>query len=133
MSHIRTMRWPLQSCTPHQEHVMGVAEPSAWITTGTCNNCHLSQNGEVGLMRGQRKHDEVSIQAIQAVLGVWVPARPVPLLPDIAHHLVLPLPGSVGIRQDYLHSDRCSCKGTLPTALSRKLYQLPKHCKDQSS
>lgn len=48
-------------------------------------------------MRGQSKHDEVSIQAIQAVLGVGVPAWPVALLPDVAHHLMLPLPRSVGI------------------------------------
>ena len=56
----------------------------------------------MGLVCGQGKHDKVRVQAIQAVLGVGVPARPVALLPDVAHHLVLPLPGCVGVRQDHL-------------------------------
>lgn len=48
-------------------------------------------------MRGKRKHDQVCIQAIQAVLGVWVPAWAVTLLTNVAHDFVLSLSRHIGI------------------------------------
>ena len=58
---------------------------------------HLSQDGKVGLMRGKRKHDQVCIQTIQAVLCVGVPAWAVALLPDVTHHFVLSFPRHIGV------------------------------------
>ena len=52
---------------------------------------HLSQDGKMGLMRGKCKHDQVSIQAIQAVLGVGIPAGAVALLAYVSHDFVLSL------------------------------------------
>ena len=42
-------------------------------------------------MCGQGEHDQISIQPIQTVLGIWIPARPVTLLANVTHHLVLTL------------------------------------------
>lgn len=58
---------------------------------------HLSQDGKVGLMRGKRKHDQICIQAIQAVFCVGVPAWAVTLLPDVTHHLVFSFPRHICI------------------------------------
>lgn len=58
---------------------------------------HLSQDGKVRLMRGKGKHDQVCIQAVQAVLGVWVPAGAVTLLANVAHDFVLSLSRHIGI------------------------------------
>ncbi len=54
------------------------------------------------LMCGQRQHDEVSIQAVHAVPGVGVPARPAAHLTHKGHGLVLALTGHVAVRQDDL-------------------------------
>ena len=54
---------------------------------------HLSQDGKVRLVRGKRKHDEICVQAIQAVLGVWVPAWTA----NVTHDFVLSLAGHIGI------------------------------------
>ena len=53
-------------------------------------------------MRGEGQHDEISIQAVQAVTGVGVPTISAPLLSDHVHDLVLPLPWGIGVRQDHL-------------------------------
>lgn len=58
---------------------------------------HLSQDGKVRLVRGKRKHDQICIQAIQAVLGVGVPVWTVPLLAYVAHDFVLSFPWHIGI------------------------------------
>jgi len=58
---------------------------------------HLSQNDKAGLMRGKPKHDEVSIQAIEAMPDVGVPAWATPLLPDVGHNLVLTLSRHIGV------------------------------------
>ena len=63
---------------------------------------HLSQNGKVGLMGGQRKHDQVCIQAVQTVASVGVPPWAPTLLPEVGHDLVLTLSRGIGIRQDHL-------------------------------
>ena len=59
-------------------------------TEGKAQGTHLSEQAEVRLMRGQGQHDEISIQAVQAMPCVGIPARPAPLLPDHVHDLVLP-------------------------------------------
>ena len=51
----------------------------------------LPQDDEARLVRGQGKHDEVGVQAVQAVPGVRVPAGAAALLPDVRHDLVLAL------------------------------------------
>lgn len=58
---------------------------------------HLSQDGKVRLVRGKRKHDQICIQAIQAMFGVGVPAWTVTLLADVAHDFVLSFPWHIGI------------------------------------
>lgn len=58
---------------------------------------HLSQDSKVRLVCGKRKHDQICIQAIQAVLGVGIPARAVTLLADVAHDFVLSFPRHIGI------------------------------------
>ena len=60
----------------------------------------LPQYVEVGLVRGQRQHDEVGIQPVQDVdeVGIVVGLRP--LEADVGHDLVLPLPGDGGIAED---------------------------------
>lgn len=58
---------------------------------------HLAQDGKVGLMSRQSKHDEICIQAVEAVLGVGVPAWSIALLPDVPHYLMLPLTRGVCI------------------------------------
>ena len=63
---------------------------------------HLSEDDKAGLVRGQAEHDEVGVQAVQAVADVGVPPRAAALLPDVRHDLVLALPRDVGIRQDDL-------------------------------
>ena len=72
------------------------------LACAAAQNNHLSQDGKVWLMCGQGKHDQISVQAIQAVLGVGVPPRPVALLPNVPHHLVFPFSWHVGVRQDDL-------------------------------
>ena len=74
-------------CTTDQLH-QGAPEPST-------RNAYLSEKAEMWLMRGEGQHDEISIQAIQAVPGVGVPALSPPLLPDHVHDLVLPLSWSI--------------------------------------
>ena len=59
---------------------------------------HLSEDDEAGLVRGQAQHDEVGIQAVQAVADVGVPPGAPALLPDVGHDFVLALPGHIGIR-----------------------------------
>lgn len=63
---------------------------------------HLAQDDEAGLMGGQGQHDEVGVQAVEAVAQVGLPGGTPPLLPDVLHDLVLPLPGHVCIRQHHL-------------------------------
>ena len=53
-------------------------------------------------MRGEGQHDQVGVQAVQAVPQVGFPSRAPPLLPDVLHDLVLALPRHVGVRQDHL-------------------------------
>ncbi len=62
----------------------------------------LSQDDKARLVGGQPQHDEVGIQAVQAVPDVGVPAGPATLLSDVGHDLVLALPGHICIRQDHL-------------------------------
>lgn len=67
---------------------------------------NLSKDNEAGLMRSQGKHDEISVQAVQAVASVGIPVRPTPLLANIRHDLVLSLPWHIGIRQHHLHTHK---------------------------
>mmetsp|Transcript_5938 Transcript_5938/g.21724 ORF Transcript_5938/g.21724 Transcript_5938/m.21724 type:complete len:235 (+) Transcript_5938:3934-4638(+) len=53
-------------------------------------------------MRRQREHDQVGVQAVQAVLGVGVEARQAPLAANVVHDLVLALTGHIGVREDDL-------------------------------
>lgn len=69
---------------------------------------HLSEDDKAGLVSGEPKHDEVSVQPIQAVPGVGVPAGPASLLPDVGHDFVLPLPRCIRIRQYHLHDQEGS-------------------------
>ena len=64
----------------------------------------LSEDDKARLMRGQAQHDEVGIEAIEAVARVGIPAGAAALLPDVRHDLVLALPGHICIRQDHLHA-----------------------------
>ena len=54
-------------------------------------NAHLSQNNKPGLVGCESEHDQVCVQAIEAVPEVRVPARPAALLAHVRHDLVLPL------------------------------------------
>ena len=58
---------------------------------------HLAQDDKAGLVRGKRQHDEVSIEAIEAVSQVGLPAGTAALLPDVGHDLVLALPRHIRI------------------------------------
>lgn len=69
---------------------------------GKGKQAYLAEDVEVGLVGGERKHDEVGIQAIDDVLCVWVGARASALLADVLHHLVLSLPRRVGVGEDDL-------------------------------
>ena len=63
---------------------------------------HLAQDDKARLVRGQSEHDEVRIQAVQAVPQRRVPARPPALLADVGHDLVLALARHIRVRQDHL-------------------------------
>ncbi len=56
------------------------------------HDAHLSQQTEMRLVGSEREHDEIGIQAIQAVSSVGVPARAASLLPDHVHNFMLTLP-----------------------------------------
>ena len=64
----------------------------------------LSYDGEVRFVRGQPQHDEVRVRPAQHVLGVGVVVGGGPLLANVVHDLVLPLPGHIGIRQNHLRT-----------------------------
>ena len=66
-------------------------------TGSCCQNAYLSEKAEMWLMRGEGKHDEISIQAIQAVPGVGVPSLSPALLTDHVHDLVLSLSWGIGV------------------------------------
>lgn len=70
--------------------------------SGLPRAAHLTQDRKARLVRGQRQHDEVSIQTVQAVPQIGLPVGPAPLLPYVAHDLVLALPWHIGIRQYHL-------------------------------
>lgn len=67
---------------------------------------HLSQDGKPGLVRGQRQHDEVSVQPVHAVPRVGVVAGGGALLANVGHDLVLALARGVGIGEDDLEGKR---------------------------
>jgi len=50
------------------------------------------------------QHDEVGVEAVDAVPRVGVVAWQIPLEADVIHDLVLPLPRYVRIRQNHLSS-----------------------------
>lgn len=66
-------------------------------TAVICQTPHLTQDDKVGLVGGETQHDEVRIQAVEAVPCGGVPSRAAPLLPDITHDLVLALPRTVAV------------------------------------
>lgn len=69
---------------------------------------YLAKDNEAGLVRSQSKHDEVSVQAVQAVASVGVPVRTAPLFANVGHNLVLALPWRIGIRKHYLRTNEPS-------------------------
>ena len=54
------------------------------------------------LVRGERQHDEVGVQAIHAVVRVGVPVGARPHLAHVRHRLVLALTRHVGVGEDDL-------------------------------
>mmetsp|Transcript_5204 Transcript_5204/g.15726 ORF Transcript_5204/g.15726 Transcript_5204/m.15726 type:complete len:354 (-) Transcript_5204:821-1882(-) len=58
---------------------------------------HLPEDVKVRLVRGERQHDEVSVQPVQHVPSVRVPSVQAPLPSDEVHNLVLTLPWDVGV------------------------------------
>ena len=62
---------------------------------------HLAKDPKVGLVRGEREHDEIRVEAVHHVLGVWVEPLLSSLLTDVMHRLVLALAGNGGIGHDH--------------------------------
>ena len=90
----------------HTYTVNGAAQPAAAMlhcngpdTPQNSSLSHLAQDDKVRLVGGESQHDEVGIQAVQAVPCGGRPAGPPPLLAHIAHDLVLALARGVAVRQ----------------------------------
>ena len=60
----------------------------------------LSDNGEIWLMSGQAKHDQISISSTQNMLSVGIMVWLSPLLPDVIHDFVFTLTRDERIRED---------------------------------
>ena len=61
---------------------------------------HLAEQAKVWLVRDQGQHDQVGIQAVQAVPQVGLVVRRLLAPANVLHDLVLSLPGDVVARQD---------------------------------
>ena len=64
----------------------------------------LAEDPKVWLVRRERQHDEIRVEAVHDVLGVRVEALESPLLPDVVHGLVLALSGDGSVGHDHLDS-----------------------------
>ena len=62
----------------------------------------LAEDREVRLVRRQRQHDEVGVEAVEAVARVRLVAGLQPLQPDELHDLVLALAGDRAVGEDHL-------------------------------
>lgn len=56
---------------------------------------NLAQQAEVRLVRHQRQHDQVRVQAVHAVALVRLVPRAALRQPDVLHDLVFALPGHI--------------------------------------
>ena len=93
----------------------GQTQPHAGWTCAPAPNRHTAEpgpdsaarrrpTGRARLVGGERQHDEVRIQSVDAVPRVGVRPRQPLLLPDVGHRFVLPLPGAVGVAQDHFYA-----------------------------
>ncbi len=63
----------------------------------------FTQHFEVGLVGGEREHDEIGVEAVDDVFGVGIVFGMRALTTDVFHDLVLSFTGYAGIRDDDLN------------------------------
>lgn len=78
---------------------------------------YLPQYDKARLVRGQAKHDEICVEAVQAVARVGVPAGASALLPNVRHYFVLALPRNIRIRQNDLRVKHMIASHRMPWAI----------------
>lgn len=64
---------------------------------------HFAQQCRLRLVRGQREHNQIRVEAVQAMRDICIVVRPLTFAPDKVHDLVLTLARHFLAAEDHAH------------------------------